>query len=215
MIYAVTGLPGSGKSLTMADRIYWGLKRSSCYIICNFELSVQSERLFYLPNDEMDVAHVREIWQHIADDMGHWPHEGQIYLCIDECQLIFNSRDWQTPGRRDWLAFFTQHRKLGFNCYLICQDLGMIDKQIRSVVEVEMSNYKVNNFGPIGSFINVLALGHPVIQTRYAATAMKSQKRGIYRREYTLGRKSLYRLYDTTNLFGQGWADGDAQARAR
>ena len=52
-------------------------------------------------------------------------------IVIDEAQCIFNSRDWNGKGivhsalkkqpdsRMDWIKFFSQHRKFGFNVILI------------------------------------------------------------------------------------------------
>ena len=61
--------------------------------------------------------------------------EGQGLLILDECQLIFNSRKWEK--NMDWIEFFTQSRKLGWNILLIAHTIEMIDSQIRPLCEFE------------------------------------------------------------------------------
>ena len=58
--------------------------------------------------------------------------EGQGLLILDECALIFNSRTWDK--NQDWVKFFTQARKLGWNVVLISHDVEMIDRQIRPTI---------------------------------------------------------------------------------
>lgn len=61
--------------------------------------------------------------------------EGQGLLILDECQLIFNSRKWQ--DNMQWIEFFTQSRKLGWNVLLIAHTIEMVDSQIRPLIEYE------------------------------------------------------------------------------
>ncbi len=61
--------------------------------------------------------------------------EGQGLLILDECQLVFNSRKWEK--NMDWITFFTQTRKLGWNVLLIAHTIEMIDSQIRPLCEYE------------------------------------------------------------------------------
>lgn len=61
--------------------------------------------------------------------------EGQGLLILDECQLIFNSRKWDK--NMDWIEFFTQTRKLGWDVLLVAHTVEMIDSQIRPLIEYE------------------------------------------------------------------------------
>jgi len=61
--------------------------------------------------------------------------EGQGLLILDECQLIFNSRKWEK--NMDWIEFFTQSRKLGWDVLLVAHTIDMIDSQIRPLIEFE------------------------------------------------------------------------------
>lgn len=59
--------------------------------------------------------------------------EGSGLLILDEVQLIFNSRKFEKNFQ--WIEFFTQHRKLGWNVLMIAHTIEMIDSQIRPLAE--------------------------------------------------------------------------------
>ena len=144
MIYLYSGLPGSGKSYHVARDIRDGRFARSRFYICNFPVTV--EGVAQLSPAHVTVGEVMRIRADWMREHGE-PSEGQIWLIIDEAQLVFNSRDWQSEERRKWLTFFTQHRKLGFTVILIAQHMTMLDKQIRSLIEIECTHYKINNYG--------------------------------------------------------------------
>ena len=127
--------------------------------------------------------------------------EGQILVVIDEAQITFSNRDWNAPGRMEWIRFFIQHRKLGMRVILVVQDLGMIDKQIRAVVETTGNHMKVNSYGAFGMLVTVLALGRPVCMCVYRLPFYGSSKNGIIGREAIVGKRRLYRMYDTHAMF--------------
>ena len=77
--------------------------------------------------------------------------EGEIRLFIDECAVYFNARNWNDSKRKDWIKFFhSQHRKLGYDVYLVTQFDSMVDKQVRALVEYEFKHRKLNNVGWVG-----------------------------------------------------------------
>jgi len=117
--------------------------------------------------------------------------EHQTYVFIDECQLIFNTRDWAQSGRRDWLVFFTSHRHYGYEFFLITQDIEMLDKQVRALVESEIKHIKLNNY--------VWFL--PVTLFKAVETWNGSTKPIKMNTEYILFRKSVSRMYDSYVLF--------------
>lgn len=161
MITLYSGTPGSGKSFHAAKDL---LKRFECGggIICNFPVKVpdnikpkQELRVSYWDNSEITpqrlVAYARKY-----HTMGV---EGQTLIVIDEAQVIFNCREFGAKDRRDWVKFFTQHRKLGYNMLLITQWDRMIDRQIRVLIENEVKHRKLNNYGFGGGLLTLLTLG--------------------------------------------------------
>ena len=86
--------------------------------------------------------------------------KAQTLIIIDEAQLIFNSRDWngKNGDRMQWIKFFSQHRKYGYNIILIAQFDRMIDRQIRSLVEYEVAHMKMSNFFKFLPFTSFMAV---------------------------------------------------------
>jgi ComF family protein len=73
--------------------------------------------------------------------------EGQTIIIIDECQILFNPRDYRDKDRSEWILFFTKHRHLGYNIIMTSQFDRLVDRQIRSLFEYEIKHRKVNNYG--------------------------------------------------------------------
>ena len=165
MISIYTGTPGSGKSLHIAQRIYHGL-RIGRLTICNFEINLEyvSKRkakslpFKYIDNMDLNPDVLINISREYFKGKGRIK-EDAILLVIDECQLLFNSREWQKTNRKSWLSFFSQHRKYGYEVVLVAQFDGMVDKQIRSLIEYDYKHRKASNFGIVGRLISVASLG--------------------------------------------------------
>lgn len=160
-IQLYSGVPGSGKSLHAANVIRWCLnRRKPMPVLGNFELSqlapVRSlENFHYYPNEQLRP----EVLTDFADAWwreGHRFCEDGIILVIDECQLLFNARNWTNTDRLAWLEFFSQHRKYGYRVILVAQHLKMIDNQFRMLIEYEYQHRKVENLGMFGFFLSLL-----------------------------------------------------------
>ena len=151
MICLYSGTPGSGKSLHTAANIKARL--AICKpVICNFPIDtnrVKHPELFtYIPNDEISPSALVDYSRAYFGDRKI--KEEEIFLIIDEAQLLFNAREWQAVNASGWISFFTQHRKYGYHVILIAQFDRMIDRQIRSLIEYEFIHRKVSNFGWFG-----------------------------------------------------------------
>lgn len=213
MITCFTGTPGSGKSLHVAKELRDHLRRRNTLTITNYPINPPSgtrSELVCLDSVDFGLLDVLDAYQEWRDRTGLPVKEGQVLLVIDECQLVFSNRDWQKPDRKAWISFFTQHRKLGFNVYLVVQDLGMVDKQIRSIIEYECNHFKAGLFGWFGFLIWLVCLGHPLIVARTRIPRYGASNAGVISRSFFIGRRSLYKMYDTTAMFG---ADLESLAR--
>lgn len=212
MISLYSGTPGSGKSLHVASRIYHGL-RFGRLTVCNFEIVTQyikkknSEKLpfVYLPNNELSPDRLIEIsrkhFKYRAMKNGSKSvrvKEDDILLVIDECQIMFNSRNWQQSGRDKWLSFFSQHRKYGYEIVLVAQFDGMVDRQIRTLIEYEYIHRKANNFGWFGKVLTVLAFGN-----LFCSVKMWYPLNERIGSEFFKAHKRYYRIYDTFAFFDQ------------
>lgn len=153
------GTPGSGKSLHAARDIVARLKSGGA-LICNFPVNegiVKRRRshVEYWDNSELSAERL------VAYAMEHHKigKEGQTLVVIDECQIIFNCRDFGRKDRNAWVTLFSQHRKLGYDFILIAQSDRMLDKQIRDMLETITRHRKLNNYG-IGGWLLCLFLGN-------------------------------------------------------
>lgn len=199
MIYLFSGTPGSGKSYHMAQDIYWWVKNGhTC--ICNFDINVNKIKnpkgnFIYLDNMHIDPELLIKFSKVYFST--HKFKEGELRLYLDEAQLIFNAREWNSKGRKEWLSFFTQHRKYGYDIFLVAQFDKMIDKQIRSLIEYEYVHRKIKNFGACGQVINAVAGGGLIIAVKrwYPIGEKIGQEALRVRARY-------YELYDTLNTFG-------------
>ena len=196
MIRLYSGTPGSGKSLHNARDIIMR-SRLGEPVIGNFECDLSKYKkaaYTYIPNDKLTPEFLMKYSRQWFK--GRKVKEGALLLVIDECQLMFNAREWQQSGREQWLSFFTQHRKFGFDVTLIAQFDRMIDRQIRSLIEYEFIHRKVSNFGAWGKILSVAMGGNT-----FVAVKMWYPLHERIGSEFIHARKSLYGIYDSYATF--------------
>ena len=206
MIRLYSGTPGSGKSLHNARDVI-NRSRVGKPVIGNFPCDLKKypkAKYTYVPNHQLNpdflIKYSREYFA------GKKIKEGALLVVIDECQLLFNSRDWQQKGRNEWLSFFTQHRKYGYDVTLIAQFDRMIDRQIRGVIEYEYIHRKMSNYGIGGKIMSLLFGGNTfvVVQMWYPLKLKVGS-------EMVHAKKRLYSIYDTFGTFDTEPADPPSQ----
>lgn len=231
MIYFIDGRPGGGKSLTTAELVYKALKRGK-NVIANFEINMdyfkncrRPEKLgkfIYASNAELTAQAYLDIdpktrkFSYIDGLWGfalnfHLPNrnkdgavkEHQGIIVLDECAGLFNSRTYAARDRLEWAEFFRQHRKLGYDVYLIAQDDQNIDKQIRGLFQKEIECRCVTHLKLFGKFLALLCGGQLFVRICRDYTLMGgfSRKNAREYARFFTGRK-YYRFYDSYKLFG-------------
>lgn len=227
MIYFVNGRPGGGKSLFMAEKIYKELKKGK-NVIANFEINEdyfkkcrhpeKLGRFIYVSNEEWTTQAYRDIdprkkqFSYIDGlfgyslnfhDMTEKGKAVQTLLVLDECGGLFNSRTFNAPDRLSWLGFFSQHRKLRYDVYLIAQDESQIDKQIREQFHKQIECRCVTTMKLFGKFLALLCGGNLFIRIHRDYTLMKPMRKKDSKEyaHYFTGRK-FYKFYDSYKLFG-------------
>lgn len=218
-IYLYSGTPGSGKSLhataDIKDAIFW--RKHPRPVICNYDLAITGDKrkyFTYKPNHDLHP-------QWLVDFSKEWfkSHpfkEDRILLVIDECQLLFNSREWNNPERMAWLEFFSQHRHYGYKVIFVAQSDKMVDRQFRALIEYDVNHRKLGNFGFVGAVMSAFFLGRlHVAVTRYYGL---SERVGV---KWFLARKGIFKLYDSYTSFERtsttvhdGDTEGGAPSRA-
>lgn len=199
-----SGTPGSGKSLHATERIRKRLKRG-LPVIANYNLDrekIPNPDLFgYVDNEELSAQCLVDFARRWFAD--HKFGEDKILVVIDECQLIFNSREWQKADRMKWIQLLSQHRKLGLCIILVAQFDKMIDRQFRALIEYEYVHRKVSNFGVVGWVMSLFFLGraHVCIQRYYPL----NQRLGA---KWFIARNRTFEMYDSYGAFDRLDADG-------
>lgn len=154
MVY--TGTPGSGKSYEAMLNTIRNLKRNK-FVITNFAITFTEKekekgldkKYIYLPNEKITVEYLINFA--LENDMLKNKAEHQCIVIIDEAGGRFNCRkssDREHKNEmREWVDFFSQHMKLGYDFILVAQNDRMIDRQIRGVIETEYKFRQINRFG--------------------------------------------------------------------
>lgn len=196
MIYFYSGTPGSGKSLHVAKDIYTKLFLKKENVIANFDINREmydkkrrKGKFTYVSNSELSTDFLYQY----AKDNHILGKENQTLVVIDECQILFNPRNWSDKYRINWINFFTQHRKWGYNFILISQFDRLVDRQIRSLFEYEIKHRKVNNF-KVGQLLPVSTF--MAIEYWYGVKEKVSSNMFLYKKKYG-------RLYDTFKNFDE------------
>ena len=201
MIELYSGTPGSGKSLHVAKIIRERLRMYNCVIIGNFYVNQNTVKkrkgtYIYVDNSRLYPERLIKFAIRYARHKGRRLKEDELYLFIDEAQLLFNSRDWQLIKTSGCVSFYSQHRKLGFYIGLIAQFDRMLDRQIRSLVENEIKHRKVSRAGLFGKLLGFLTGDNLFIYIKI----WYPMKQKVYS-EFFLGTKKVYDLYDSYGLF--------------
>lgn len=224
MIYFFTGNPGNGKSLHMAEVIYKSVLKGK-NVIANFEINESVfEKCRHREKHGLFIYEPNKYWIHNAyknrsdkysyleglrnfalryhkrDAKGHII-EGQTILCLDECQSIFNSRTWNRSDRLEWVDFLRNHRKYGYDVYLVSQDDKVIDKQIRSILQYEFEHRCLNYYKWFGRFLGLLAGGRLFVCIKRNYSIGGSKKQSRVNATYFVGKKRYYDFYDSYKLF--------------
>lgn len=207
-IVLFSGRPGSGKSYDAMRHIRNALRYQKKDVIANFEVNADERwkgHFTYLPNSGITagniVALARDYWA------GRDFKENGLLLALDECQLLFNSRTWQSSDRMEFLELMSQHRKYGLKIILIAQSDIMIDKQFRALIEYETNHRKLGNYGKFGFILNLLLFGGVF----YACTYYYAQKVKVGGEWFRYSKK-IAKMYDSYKTFEQKTGAEDANA---
>lgn len=201
MIYLYSGTPGSGKSLHVAYDIINNMIVGR-NVIANFPIDKgyfakrkkRGRRLglfYYFNNQVLTVEHLKQY----AKKFHKLGKEHQTLVVIDECAAMFNCRAWDAKGRMEWIYFFQQHRKLGFDIILVSQHDRLIDRQIRAFIETEYKHRAIRNYKKFGRILSIVTGGLFVAVEYWYGTRLKCGSDF-----FTLNKRKAS-IYDTYLLF--------------
>lgn len=167
MIYVITGKPGSGKTFfTALDIRFW--LREGYYVLTNILLYPLTLKIFgktiysdleffkkkyYYLNEDFEIEELLFFSKNI---MGLKVIEGKIKLVLDEVLTLITRRQYLDQTiKKKFIRFLTQHRKYGYDIYLISQSIKDIDSIIRSLVDIHIKYMYVHEVVPFVPKINL------------------------------------------------------------
>jgi len=203
MITMFTGAPGNGKSAHMAVMIKNALRQGQnviCTIPINTDYISKGGKLeigncIHVPIEDLTPEY---FYEYMVNNHTKPGKDGEIQTLVfmDECQIIFNSREWNKPGRKDWMLFFQAHRHIGFKLYLITQSDTFIDKQIRTLVQDEVRHRKISNLLWVFDILPI-----PIfIQRTESYQTVKKEK--LYS-DFQIGWSGIFKIYDSYTLYDE------------
>lgn len=207
MIFLYSGTPGSGKSCHQAEDILDYIGYRDVAILANYEVNqdllkakaYKTSEFHYVPNENITPDYLKQFSKDFFSRYRF--REGRIRLYVDEAQIIFNAREWDMKGRKEWIKFFTQHRKYGYDIYMIAQFDRMIDRQIRSLIEYEYKHRKLSNAGLKGKAVSVAMGGNTYLAIKYWYPMQERLGAEVHHI-----RKKYYELYDSYKDFSDDFS---------
>jgi len=191
-----SGTPGSGKSLRACYKIISRLK-SKRDVIANFSINFdyfkkkKIGKFTFKQNENMTVNFLLDY----AEKNHVKGKEHQTLIVLDECGMMFNSRDYAKKDRMGWIVFFQQHRKLGYDVILISQQDRMIDRQIRGFIETEYKHRNIKNYKTFGWLLSLFSGGFFIAVEVWYGTSLKCGS------EFFRYDKRKATIYDTYQIF--------------
>lgn len=164
MIRLFTGTPSSGKSFNAVKYILWNL-RFKKPVIANFALKFTEKEIkrgydknfYYVPSNQFTIEML--ILFALDHNFIETRKENQCLIVFDEAGGRWNPKA-EKKEIVEWIDFFSQHAKIGFDCILIAQSKAMMDRQVQKFIEYEHIHRKINRYGiftilPFPIFVSV------------------------------------------------------------
>lgn len=199
-IIAVTGKVGAGKNLWAIERIqHYALQGRR--VAANFRVDLSPiqpmlHKLTRRPLAEVEQLPGRPSYEDIRKLGKGGPREHRAgLLVLDEVGPLLNARTWQDKDRQQFIDWLLHSRKLAWDCLLIVQNIGLIDKQIRVAV--------IESMVTVRRFDRLRFLGMPLPRLHMAVERYGTEPTApIAQRRFFRGSR-YFNCYDTTELVGE------------
>ncbi len=133
-------------------------------------------------------------------------------LILDELGTWLNSRSFQDKGRAHLLDWLIHARKHGWDVYLIVQDAGMIDKQVReALIEYQARCVRMDKvrIPVLGRFTGLIREKWGYFPKFHMVTARVGYGQGqIVAERWTYRGNDLHSAYDTRQVFRSDYEHG-------
>jgi hypothetical protein len=212
-VYSVEGKLGTGKTkftVWMAQNALLAGRKvaSNLDLRCHFLTPFKRSRYVRLPDKPT------------GDDllaMGHgnpdsYDEDKNGVLILDELGTWLNSRSFQDKGRASVIDWLIHARKHGWDVYLIVQDAGMIDKQVREALieyQCRCMNLAKIRIPIIGKFLSLFHERLGYLPRAHTVTARTGYGAGaIVADRWMFKGNELHAAYDTRQIFTDKYPHG-------
>jgi hypothetical protein len=213
-VYSVEGKLGTGKTKFCVWRAQEAL-RAGRRVASNVDLKIDQL------TPEKWRPYVRIPDKPSPDDLlniGHgnpdsYDEDKNGVLILDELGTWLNSRTFQDKSRAGVLDWLIHARKLGWDVYLIVQDAGMIDKQVReALIEYQCKCMRMDKvrIPIIGKFLGACFGGRVGYLPRFHLVTARvgSGATAIVAERWTYRGDDLHAAYDTRQIFQSDYPHG-------
>lgn len=212
-IYSVEGKLGTGKTKFAVWRAQQALIRG-CRVASNVDLKpwvlVPSKNVSYVRIPDKPSAFDLDAIGHGNPDSYDEDRNG--VLILDELATWLNSRSFQDKSRALLLDWLIHARKKGWDVYLIVQDAGMIDKQVReALIEYQCKCMRMDKVripfigGVLSAFHN--RLGY-LPRFHMVAARVGQGQNAIVAERWAFRGNDLHPAYDTRQVFTADYEHG-------
>lgn len=204
----ITGKLGQGKTLAAIDRIKQRIE-SGCPVATNCDVflhhmyhrKAKGMKVLRIP-DKPTLEDLEAIGRGRPKNMGYDEDRNGL-LVLDECGDWFNSRNWQDKTRAGVNSWFRHARKLGWDVYLIVQDIELIDSQARKALAASIARCKrMDKVAiPFVTMFTKAIFGGKGFRLTKFHTARVEDEQGVLLDRWMYSGKHLYAAYDTEQIF--------------
>lgn len=208
----VTGKLGQGKTLISMSKIRDRI-RKGCKVATNCDIKL--ENMFNRKTDKPRVIRLPD--KPTLEDLeligsghdGPYDETKNGLLVLDECGDWFNARNWQDKSRAGVNSWFRHARKLGWDVYLIVQNISIIDNQARDSLAAAIATCRrLDKLQiPFITPLSKLLLDYPIRPPKLHIARVEDDV-GFVLDRWTYTGTDLYTSYDTRQVFRSDYPHG-------
>lgn len=196
-IYIVTGYPGAGKTTFAVAQAVKFARHYKRPVFTNFPIYAGDLDIGYFDN-----------WEDLKE-------LSNAVVVLDEAPRWFSSRAWQST-KVDDLQVFAQHRKDGITLFLIAQEFGQLDAQVR---DLAIFVWRIKRmFGPdenedatkLERYVGIWAKA-----TKFEAAGYLTATKAVVHRRLFFRLDRWFGLFDTFHRVGSKFGEGVGRGRAQ
>lgn len=212
-VYSVEGKLGTGKTkfcVWMAQNALLAGRRVASNVNLQCHILTPYKRSSYVRIPDKPQAHDLEAMGHGNPDTYDEDRNG--VLILDELGTWLNSRSFQDKERMPVIDWLIHARKHGWDVYLIVQDAGMIDKQVREALieyQCRCMNLSKIRIPFVGKFLSMFHDRAGYLPRMHSVTARTGYGlNAIVAERWMFQGTDLHAAYDTRQVFTNTYDKG-------